>query len=325
MDDNTQNITGKSFAERIRLHDRILWIILVFFTWYIIIGETLDVAFMGIFRIFDIYDSWAFVLKYYTATIGGVIAFFLLCITKKNRFVRKSLMPGRRKRSFSYLGAGLLLGFLMNFFCILCALLHGDIKLVYDFSIGGIPLMIFALISVFIQSSAEEIWTRGFLYERISVHYPLWLAIVVNGTIFGLLHSMNDGITPLAMADLIVCGISFSLLRWYSGSIWTCMGVHTMWNYTQNLIFGLPNSGLVSETSIFHLDAANGVSNLIYDYTFGVEGAVPALFMDALLGAVCLYLGWRAGRFGELMLSKERSGMAPVITKEEEKLVTFEE
>ncbi len=34
------------------------------------------------------------------------------------------------------------------------------------------------------------------------------------------------------------------------------MGVHMAWNYTQNIIFGLPNSGIVSGFSLFKLDAA---------------------------------------------------------------------
>jgi len=298
------------FVDRIRLFDRILWIILVFFIWYLVIGGVFDMLLMKVFNGMKVSNSMHFVLEYYTATLGGVIALFLLCrLFWRNRGMLKRFIASIAKAlSYKKFGYGILLGFLMNFFCIVCALLHGDIKLYFEFAPSGIPLMIFAFISVFIQSSCEEFWTRGFMYERINVHYPLWVAIAVNGVIFGLLHSFNDGISALAMADLIICGLSFSLLRWYSGSIWTCMGIHTMWNYTQNLIFGLPNSGLVSETSIFHMDAVNATSNLIYSYEFGVEGAVPALLMDFLLGAICLYLGWKAGRLGELLEVKDKKG-----------------
>ena len=37
---------------------------------------------------------------------------------------------------------GLLLGFLTNFFCIACALLHGDIKLCFAFSAKQLPLLL---------------------------------------------------------------------------------------------------------------------------------------------------------------------------------------
>ena len=162
------------------------------------------------------------------------------------------------------------------------------------------------------------------MYERINVHYPLWVAIVVNGTVFGLLHSFNTGITVLAMADLIICGLAYSLLRWYSGSIWTCFGIHTMWNFTQNFLFGLPNSGLVSEASVFHLDASTGISNLFYSYEFGVEGAVPAVFIDLVLAGVIIYLAKRDGRLHELLESRESKGEMPVLPAKEPETATVE-
>ena len=169
----------------------------------------------------------------------------------------------------------------MNFGCILWALLAGDIKLFLNFAVGQIPFFIFALVCVFIQSTTEELWCRGFMYERINVHYPL-----------------------LPIVDIAVCGLSFSLAKWYTGSIWFPMGIHTAWNFTQNFLFGLPNSGLVSEASVFGLDAANAKNTLIYDVAFGVEGGIPAILADAVLGVVCLILAARSGRLGELKQKK---------------------
>ena len=114
----------------------------------------------------------------------------------------------------------------------------------------------------------------------------------------------------LAILGIVICGFSYSLLRWYTGSIWITMGIHTMWNFTQNFIFGLPNSGLVSEVSVFNLDAVNAVSNLIYNYEFGVEAAIPALVVDALIGVVCIILAKRNGRLGELNMSYEKIAAA---------------
>ncbi|MBQ6623303.1 MAG: CPBP family intramembrane metalloprotease [Mogibacterium sp.] len=321
------------FFKKTHFTNRIIWISLVFIVWYILLGSMLILPFdkhvTG--RTTDIPDLH-FVLDMYTCTIITVITFVLLCLLKKNRDIGKSMLPNKETGSWRMLWFGLLLGFLTNFFCILCALIHGDIKLVLDFAPSGIPLMIFALISVFIQSSSEEIWCRGFMYERINVHYPLWVAIVVNGSFFGLLHATNPGISAIAMTGLIITGLSYSLLRWYSGSIWTCMGIHTMWNFTQNLIFGLPNSGLVSETSIFHLDAANGISNLIYDFDFGVEGALPALFIDASLGVIILIMAKKNGRLDELKMTKEKTaeltGYAPAEVRypiKKDKTVVIEE
>ena len=310
-----------------KISNRIIWIIAAFIGWYILIGDTLSIGFMYVLDFIFPYPSpgMAFVLEYYTPTIATVLFFLLVCLViKKNRFMLDIVKPTRERRSMSKLGAGILLGFLTNFFCVLCALIHGDIKLYFDFSASQIPLMIFAFICVFFQSTSEELWCRTFLYERISVHYPLWAAVAINGVLFGLMHIFNDGVTVLAIADIVICGISYSLLRWYSGSIWTCMGIHTMWNFTQNFIFGLPNSGLVSEVSIFHLDAVNAVSNWIYSYEFGVEGAWPAVFIDALLAVVIIILAKRDGRLGELLESKESRGEMPVPAPKETPSVEFD-
>ena len=113
----------------------------------------------------------------------------------------------------------------------------------------------------------------------------------------------NPGAAFLPILDIFVCGLSYSIAKWYTKSIWFPMGVHTAWNFTQNFLFGLPNSGLVSEASIFKMDALNAQSNLIYNYEFGVEGAMPAVLGDVLLGVICLILAAKKGRLQELKMT----------------------
>ena len=291
--------------------NRILWICLMVVFWYIFVfslpGELLfsDKAtpFQGLMdNITHMPDANRFTITYYLGTITAFIGAFLYCgIPKRNRFILRSFLPTCPNNKVRHLLIGLLIGFVMNFGCIVLALVHGDIKLFCNFTISQLPFYLFSLICVFIQSSAEELWCRGFMYERINVHYPLWIAILVNGSLFGFMHIFNVGAGFLPIFDIIICGISFSLCKWYSGSIWGPMGIHTAWNFTQNFLFGLPNSGLVSEASVFGLDAANANSTLIYDVVFGIEGGVPAVFADAILGIVCLILAARKGRLGELM------------------------
>lgn len=316
------------FFKKTHFTNRIIWILLAWFMLYELFDSFIELFFQAALKylIRDPSDGMSFVLKYYTPLFISCVFFVLVClIIKKNRFLLDSVKPSREGKSFKMLCVGLLLGFLTNFFCIICALLHGDIKLYLDFSASQIPLMLFALLSVFFQSTSEELWCRSFLYDRINVHYPLWVAILINGCLFGAMHCFNPGVTVLAIADIAICGISYSLLRWYTGSIWTCFGIHTMWNFTQNFLFGLPNSGLVSEASVFHLDAATGISNWVYSYEFGVEGAVPAVFIDALLTVVILWCAWKQGRLGELKESRESRGEMPMKLPEDTPVVEFPE
>ena len=307
MEDNL-NTTKKRFDR----HNLILWILAVMIFWdflfNLIGGVIFDPEFIGVGKLLSLSSGYQFTFEYYLITLPTFIGFIVFtAATKRNRFVLESILPGYKNNKVSWLFKGLLVGFVMNIGCILLALLHGDIKLVLHFAASELPLFAFALVCVFIQSSSEEFWTRGFIYERVNVRYPLWVAILVNGLFFGALHIFNDGVGFLPILDICICGISFSLAKWYSGSIWFPMGIHTAWNFTQNYLFGLPNSGLVSEASVFALDASTARDSWIYNYAFGVEGAIPAVVSDLLLGAVCLYLAWKQGRLGEL---KQRLGAA---------------
>ena len=292
--------------QKVDWKNRIIWIILVTMFWYVFLLSSLDQLLfdsgLSPFRNMDMPSSMRFIIIYYLATLLEFVGILVYTgITKRNRFIFRSFMPTAKGNRLSALLWGLLVGFLMNCGCILCALLAGDIKLFLSFTMGQLPIFLFALVCVFIQSSAEELWCRGFMYERINVHYPLWVAIAVNGLFFAALHLANPGASFLPIFDIAICGLSFSLAKWYTGSIWFPMGIHTAWNFTQNILFGLPNSGLVPEASVFSLDAANAQDSLVYNVAFGVEGAIPAVLADAVLGAVCLILAAKQGRLGELM------------------------
>jgi membrane protease YdiL (CAAX protease family) len=313
-----------------RLRPNVIWIIFVTLGWYMFIAAFGHLAWESLMEAIkgSVSPAMFFTLDLYAATIVDILTLFILCwLFTKNRYIWKSFLIkrggpdyaagdllteddtyadlyGRRRNGFKMLGMGLLLGFLTNFFCIACALLHGDIKLYFDCAASQIPYFLFSLFCVCIQSSAEELWCRGFMYERLHERYPLWFAIAVNGVLFGLLHIFNPGVSVIPIVGIIITGISYSLLRWYSGNIWIAMGIHTDWNFTQNYLFGLPNSGLVSEASVFHLDAANGMTNLIYDWDFGVEGGLPALFIDGFIAVVIIYLACRNGKIKELGMNR---------------------
>ena len=64
--------------------------------------------------------------------------------------------------------------------------------------------------------------------------------------------------------------------------------MHTGWNFTQSILFGLPNSGTVSSYSLFKLEAASARSGLFYNVNFGVEGSIGAVVVIGILLAVVL-------------------------------------
>ncbi len=256
----------------------------------------------------SISDAIVFIIENYLVRIIQFVGVILYTyFVKKNRYIYDSFKPHYENNGFGTLALGLVIGLVMNGICVLIAVMHGDIQLSFGLTASQILVLIFALVCVFIQSASEEMWYRGFLYERVHANYPLWLAIFLSSAIFGFGHLFNKGVSFLAIMNIVVIGLAFALAKWFSKSIWLLFGIHTGWNFTQNFIFGLPNSGRASQVSVFTLDEANASGGLIYDPVFGVEGAITQLIVAVLLAVICFVLIKRAGRTAEL---KQSSGKA---------------
>ena len=176
----------------------------------------------------------------------------------------------------------------MNFICAMVALVHGDIKLQFD-SFNPIGLLIVA-ICVLIQSSSEELACRVYLYQKLLKRYkhPA-VAVVGNAVLFGFMHIFNPGISVLAVINITLIGIFFSLFVYYFDSMWCASAIHAAWNFTQNIIFGLPNSGHVSPFSILKLTAAK--DTFAYNVDFGVEATIISLVIELIGIAAVVVIG----------------------------------
>lgn len=246
---------------------------------YFIFGDPID--YDGLISTFSMYlpflGIWFVVLLY-------------LLITRRNRPILKALGTGVKGNTLLMFVYGLLIGGGLNGLCAFIAWLHKDIHLYYD-SFRPIPLLLI-WVTVLIQSSAEELVCRGFLYQRLrrSFRNP-WVAIIGNSILFGLIHLGNPGVGPLAIFDICLSGLLFSLMVYYFDSIWCAFAAHTAWNYMQNIILGLPNSGMVSTFSIFKLDAATATDSIFYNVAFGVEGTVFSVIELAIACLVMILIG----------------------------------
>ncbi|MBD5089274.1 MAG: CPBP family intramembrane metalloprotease [Clostridiales bacterium] len=220
-----------------------------------------------------------------------ILAILYIRFTKKNRPILKILGRSAAGNTLGNFLIGIGMGFGLNGICILAAWLHKDIVLYYDTFQPVYLLIIF--IAVFVQSSAEELLCRGFLYQRLMRSYKSpAVAIVGNASLFALMHLLNDGVTALSILNIFVVGILFSFMVYYMDSIWCAMAVHTAWNFTQNIIFGLPNSGMVSPYSVFRLDASTANNSFAYNVGFGIEGTLLADVV-LILACICMYLWGR--------------------------------
>lgn len=222
----------------------------------------------------------------YLPFIGIWGACLLWFLKKNNRPLYRSFKGYCTGNTVTMLLLGFGIGAGMNGVCILVAYLHGDIHLSWD-SFQFLPLLSI-LLCVFIQSSAEELVCRGYLYQKLLYRYhkPI-VAIIGNSLLFSLLHILNPGVNILGLMDIFVSGLLFSLMVYYLDSLWCAFAAHTAWNFTQNIVFGLPNSGMIVPFSMFKLDVNTVSDSFAYNTTFGVEGTTLAIVVEVV---VCVIL-----------------------------------
>lgn len=220
---------------------------------------------------------------YMDFAIVALLVLIVFYVFKGNRPMFKILTKEVKGNTLKNALLGLLIGGGMNAFCILCAWLHGDVQLSFS-SFSLLPLVMIAG-AVLIQSGTEELVCRGYLYQKLLKSYknPVF-AIVFNAVFFAAIHLTNPGVSPFALANIVVSGILFGMMVYYLDSFWCAACAHAAWNFTQNIIFGLPNSGKLVDFSILTLNAG-AKNSLFYNTAFGIEATVIATLV---MVAVCV-------------------------------------
>ena len=280
-----KELWNKIHTDKFRWNDEIL-LVGVFSFVLVMIGQILGLFVQALFVLFfDKNDPFNITFILYFQMIGVTITILAyLLIFKHRRPILKAITPKAKGNTIPYMLIGLAMGAGTNFLCALVAMINKDIHV--SFSQFNIFSFLLLLLAVFIQSSAEEITDRMYYYQVLRKGYRnKWVAIVGNALVFSLLHIFNPGITVLALLNIFFSGVICSLLVYYFDSLWAAFGFHTGWNFTQSILLGLPNSGMVVPYSIFMLDTANARNSVFYNVVFGIEGTV---FSTIILGLICI-------------------------------------
>lgn len=239
----------------------------------------------------DLYYTWFIYFVFIGIWICGLI---LVSLVKSYRPMIKVFSPKLKGNNIkTAIIGGLSLGLVLNLLIALVAIATGSIKLHYEGI--GLGAFLLLLIAVLIQSGAEEFVARVFIYQRLRKNFPKWplVAILGNGLFFILIHLGNPGMTFISELMLLLVSVMYSLVVYYFDSIWIPIVAHTTWNFTQSIVLGLPNSGIVFPVSVFKLDA--GANNFAFDSTFGVEGSILAIILHVIVCVGLYYFGRKKG------------------------------
>ena len=221
-----------------------------------------------------------------------ILTLLVFALIPRNRPMLKALGTKTKGNTPKMFAVGLGIGLGMNLLCALIAMINGDIALTFHaFRPVSFLLLFFA---VLIQSAAEELICRVFIYQRLVRRYgkPL-MAAVVNAAFFAMIHLSNPGVTGMAIANIFIYGLLFSAMVVYMDSPWAAMAAHAGWNFCQNILLGLPNSGMVLPYSVFKLDAAAASDSFAYSVSFGLEGTITACVLFTAVTGVIVWWGTR--------------------------------
>ncbi len=102
------------------------------------------------------------------------------------------------------------------------------------------------LVGFAVQSSAEELLFRGWLFSVVCAKFNLVLGFIFNAVVFSFLHFSPDQplLVTINSALFAVFTCSWALRR---GQIWGVMGWHAGWNWLMGTGFGIPITGLEIE------------------------------------------------------------------------------
>lgn len=221
-----------------------------------------------------------------------IVTLLVFALIPRNRPMLKALSTKTKGNTPKLFAVGLGIGLGMNLLCALIAMINGDIALTFHAFRPVSFLLLF--IAVLIQSAAEELICRVFIYQRLVRRYgkPL-MAAVVNAAFFAMIHLSNPGVTGMAIANIFIYGLLFSAMVVYMDSPWAAMAAHAGWNFCQNILLGLPNSGMVLPYSVFKLDAAAASDSFAYSVSFGLEGTITACVTLFAVTGVIVWWGTR--------------------------------
>ncbi|MGW3958779.1 CPBP family intramembrane glutamic endopeptidase [Amycolatopsis sp. NPDC005003] len=206
----------------------------------------------------------------------------------EHRPVTELAGPGARRA----LGRGTLVGIA------LFAAVIANIALLGDYEIRGWGTVPGALGLVGFMAAAavtEELLFRGILFRFVEKWTGTWLALVLSGLVFGLMHLFNEHASLWgAIAIAIEGGGLLTSAYIATRKLWLPIGLHFGWNFAGAGLFGTVVSGQGASQGL--LDAATSGPSILTGGDFGPEGSLYSVLFCVLATCVFLWLAHRRGR-----------------------------
>ena len=229
--------------------------------------------------------------------LGGFlipIGFCLLYMLLTKPATLRVFCKGNFSKRLLSLLIGMVIGFCINGVISLLTGLTGSVTITFQ---GLTPYMILILPFCFIQCTCEEVMLRGYVPQYMDSRHDWSSVAFVSGGLFIFHHHGNldsFGFSSVFCINVFLIGVMLYLLIRVNGNFWICCGFHTAWNFTQQYLFGLPNSGMTSSYALFQ--GTDSKDTFFYNTIYGNEGSWITTVVIVVMILVLLYLGGRAAK-----------------------------
>ena len=146
-----------------------------------------------------------------------------------------------------------------------------------------------ALFGFIVQSSAEEVNGRSYIFLSMARRHPDWISAVFSGVFFGCIHLTNSGVTALSTINTALIGIVFCLLVILLENLWFVCAMHAGWNFVQGNVFGVKVSGIDAGNSVLR-STIESENELLSGGAYGVESNLITTVLFIILIAVLVIL-----------------------------------
>lgn len=222
--------------------------------------------------------------------ITSVIYFFLFLYAYRlyTKYIEKrEAYEISRDNSLKEIGFGFLISSLMVAVIVILLTILSFYR-IDDFNDESIIINAFILFGM--GAFVQELLVRGILFRIVEEILGSWITIIVVTSTFGLIHIFNENATPFTIVSLIISDILYCAAFIYTKRIWMVWGLHFGWNFFQDGIFGMPNSGISNLPSWIN-SSVNG-PEWITGGSWGIEASLFSILLSIILGIVILKKAW---------------------------------
>ena len=225
----------------------------------------------------------------FDVSIGNVFFFFLfgICsigiiwLAQKYIHQKKFSELGFKSKIWPILFIGFVIGAILVSLKYLVLIVDAETVNYSPIVISNIPILTylgyyayFLIGFIFWNSFIEELGTRVYPIERLKNHVNPHIIFTLMGVIFALGHLVLNDFSLGYFTSLFVASYIYSLLYYYSGSIWLSVGMHSGVNWVGFSFFGT-NWKL---GAIYNIEIS-GVNNWIVEYSNVIIQLVFLLFV----------------------------------------------